>query len=151
MFDLLDRPLHWIPVKWPILKPPVEEGDISTPGEAEVELQVEIVDRAEVMALFPNFFADDEVDKVKPDPERELEIFNRLVRDWRKIKSSGKVVEMNDANVKLLLSVPMFGAAFANAYLTAIGGSVAIREGNSDASGPDGREAAPASKKQNRS
>lgn len=147
MFDLLDRPLHWIPVKWPSLKPSGDGEGLSVSGENEVELKIEIVSREEAMRLFPAAF-DMPVDEA-PDPDRELNTFKRLVVDWRKISSGGKRVEMSDEHIRALLSVPMFGPAFAQSYILALGGVSEIREGNSDASPRGGRAADGAEAKPN--
>lgn len=153
MFDLLDKPLHWIPVKWPSLKAPDDADNLSAPGENEVELRVEILNREEVIWRFPGMFGDerkpmgkppsgcaskDEPEKWAPTPD-EVETFLRVVQDWRKISAKGRRVELNPENARLLLQSPMFGPSFASAYLMAIGGQAEIREKNSPGSPDDGR------------
>lgn len=138
MFDLTDRPLHWITVKWPGLAQ--DEGGeslLSSPTEHEIELRVELVDRDVAKDLFPNVFDED-----RPQPE-EVTVFKRTVKDWRKIVSGGRPVKFTEANIKRLLEVPMFGAAYVAAYIQALGGRVEIREKNSQGSPSNGRAADP--------
>lgn len=134
MFDLLDRPLHWIPVKWKSLVAPEKESDLSVEGEHEIELRVELVDREEAKAFFPGLFGEDTADA----PEG-FDVFKRVVKEWRKIKANGRSVPLNDDNIRLLLNVPCFEAAFAVAYVTALAGQAEVREGNSSASPSGGR------------
>ena len=135
MFDLLDRPLHWLPFKWPGLAPdPENENALSKPVEHEIELRVELVTKDELVELFPRMFGDEDK-PVLP----ELEIFKRIVKGWRKIKHGGRVPEFSDENISLLLQAPMFSASFATTYVAAVGGKVDIREGNSDGSPSGGR------------
>jgi len=153
MFDLLDRPLHWIEVSWPALIAPEDENQLSEPGKHSVELRVEIIDRDEAQFLFPALFPEDDEKRAeleekfignepyngkRPD---SLGTFKRVVKSWRKIKSNGRRVEMTDANINLLLSAPMFEASFATSYVLALGGRAEIREKNSPGSPSDGREA----------
>lgn len=136
MFDLLDRPLHWITVKWPGLAQGEDESALSQRTDHEVELRVELLDREEVKTFFPAAF--DLPDDGAPG---ELEIFKRVTKEWRKVVAKGRPVTMDDANMALLLKAPMFGAAFTESYLKAMGGRVEIREKNSQGSpgiGPAG-------------
>lgn len=145
MFDLLDRPLHWIGVKWPALVTQKKDKR-AEPGEHEIELRVQLIDREEVIWRFPSLFPLDDVESEMrkgveargPSPSA-FDTFKSLVSDWRKLKADGRKPELNDANIKLLLAVPMFEAAFAIAYLSAVGGRVQAREGNSAASPSGGR------------
>ncbi|MBA3668430.1 MAG: hypothetical protein H0W65_12050 [Sphingomonas sp.] len=134
MFDLLDRPLHWITIKWPGLRQGENESELSQPADHEVELRVELLDREEVKRFFPAAF-----DLPDKDAPGELEIFKRVVKEWRKVVSNGRPVTMNDENMGLLLKAPMFGAAFTERYLSALGGRVEIREKNSQGSPSNGR------------
>ncbi|MBA2718523.1 MAG: hypothetical protein H0U52_04640 [Chloroflexi bacterium] len=133
MFDLLDRPLHWITVKWPGLAQGENESELSQPAEHKVELRVELLDREEVQRYFPAAF------DLPDDPPAELETFKRVVKEWRKVVSGGRAVPMNDENIAILLKAPMLGAAFTEAYLKAIGGRVEVREKNSQGSPSNGR------------
>lgn len=147
MFDLLDRPLHWIAVSWPALVSK-NAAKLAEPGEHEVELRVELIDREEAIWRFPAFFdlgtlQDErraEIEKRGPPPD-SFDTFKRVASDWRKIQSNGQKVEMNDDNIRLLLAAPMFEAAFAVAYISALGGRAMVREGNSAASPSGGRGA----------
>lgn len=133
MFDLVDRPLHWITVKWPGIAQGDDESADSVPTMHEVGLRVEILDRDEVQAVFPGAFG------LETEAPPEAESFKRIVKEWRKVVAKGRPVPMNDDNVALMLKVPMFASAFTAAYLSAMGGVVEIREGNSPASPPGGR------------
>lgn len=133
MFDLLDRPLHWIPVKWNALVAAKKASDLSVPGSHEIELRVELVDREEAIRMFPSIFGEG------GEEQPGLEVFKRAVKEWRKIKANGQVVPMTDENIKLLLGVPCFEAAFKVAYVTALAGQSEVREGNSSASPGGGR------------
>lgn len=121
-FDLLERPLHWITVEFPGLKPPEDEREDSIPTKHKVRLRVELVDRDEAVSFFPAIFGKEEEPKLG-----ESELFERIVKDWD-VKAGGRRAELNRENIEKLLKVPMFGAAFANAYVVALGGKVAIRE-----------------------
>jgi len=158
LFDILDRPLHWITVKWPGLSQQGgDENALSVPVEHEVELRVELVDRDEVQDIFPKMFRGEDATVMDPtvlakadeliaadpslarDSAIEIAAFLRITKGWRKIKAGGRVPEFNVENVRLLLKVPMFGPAFTGAYVAALGGKAAIREGNlsdSPANGP---------------
>lgn len=146
MFDLLDRPLHWIPVKWPALIVPENADDVSTPGEYEIDLRVELLDRPEAIWRFHALFDPGpellkEVEEQFGDtPPDAFDTFKRVVQAWRKIKANGRKVEMTDENIKLLLKTPMFEAAFAVAYVMALGGQSKVREGNSSGLPSGGQE-----------
>jgi hypothetical protein len=131
--------LHWITVKWPALIQPENEDEVSQPGEHEVELRVEIIDRDEAMKCFPGLFSYEP--KAGEKIPTGAETFKRVVKDWRKIQANGRTVELNDKNIALLLSSPMFEQAFAVAYVMALGGRAEAREGNSSASPRGGRGA----------
>jgi hypothetical protein len=140
-FDILAAPLHWIPVRFPVLRK--VEGDdeaVSVMAEEEIEVRVELVDRDEAAELFPKMFDKDQEPRLG-----EIALFLRLVKAWRKIKAGGNPFPLNEENVARLLKVPMFGASFANAYIGALGGRIAIREGNSDGLPSGGQAVAPES------
>lgn len=144
MFDLLDRPLVWIPVTWPALLAPEQESDLAQPGEYTVELRVELIDSDEAVKLFPPMFPGrDAAAAEAADATPEIwsfKAFKRLVKDWRKISSQGRASPpLNDKNIKLLLKAPMFIAAFATAYIGALSGRVQVREKNLDGSPSVGR------------
>jgi hypothetical protein len=153
LFDLLDRPLHWIPVKWPALIAPKKEDDLSLPGEHEVELRVELLDREEAIWRFPAMFGEDRKPRGTPpegcadpnDPQKwgptpeTLDSFKRIVHDWRKISAKGRRVEINDENISRLFASPMFEMGFMTAYLIALGGQAETREKNLQPSPDDGR------------
>jgi hypothetical protein len=146
VFDLLDRPLHWILVKWPGLLPPEDDNAVSTPGMFEVELRVDLLDRDEAMWRFPGMFGlDDENEdlirfrKERGDTPTTLDSFLAIVMAWRKIKANGRAVELNPENAARLLQAPMFEVAFGQAYILALGGRVEEREKNLPGSPSDGR------------
>lgn len=133
MFDLLDRPLHWIPVGWNSLVPPKRGEGLSIAGKHEIELRVELVDREEAVKMFPSLFGGE------GEEHEGFDIFRRVVKEWRKIKANGQAVPLTDENIKLLMGVPCFEAAFKVAYVTALAGQSEVREGNSSASPSGGR------------
>ena len=158
MFDLLDRPLHWILVKWPGLIPPKEdENAVSTPGFFEIDLRVDLLDREEAIWRFPALFGLDDED---PDADRSgnawksllayreehgptpdlFESFKHIVHDWRGVNASGRRVKIDDDNIRKLLAAPMFEGAFKQAYILALGGMVEEREKNSEGSPKGGPE-----------
>lgn len=132
MFDLTDAPRLWINVKWPGLIPGPDEG-LAVETEHEVELEVEIVDRDELLILFP----------LRPErantPEEEAVIFKRLCSAWRKFKIAGQTAEFSDENIKKLCKVPMFATGFELAYMAAWQGRGVAREKNSEGSPSIGR------------
>lgn len=137
MFDLADRPLVFIPVKWTVLKPGEGEDALAVETEAVVEVEVEIKDRDELLALFEDTFGeDDTVEGAEVGGERlkgrELEVkrFLAIVRRWRKVVSGRKALELNEENARKLLSVPGFASAFETSYLAACAGKADIRKGN---------------------
>lgn len=138
MFDLTDRPLHWITVEWPGLAP--DETDVeglSVPTKHKIEIRVELVDRAELKTMFPAIIGEN------PDaePPSDFDLFKRVVRAWRKIVSGGQPVPFSDDNIRKLLSVPSFCPHFGAAYISAVGGAVEVREKNSPTPPSDGRAA----------
>lgn len=141
MFDLTDRPLVWVPVKWPVLRPSEKEGETAVEHEVSIEIEVEIKDRDELVELTSEMFGLDsskekELEGLSPEQiverSRALEVtqFMTLVRDWRKFKAAGKPVEFTAENVRKLLSVPGFLTAFQTAYFNACAGKVETRKGN---------------------
>lgn len=144
MFDLLDRPLVWIPVTWPALLQPENASDLAQPGEHTVELRVELVDSEEVIKLFPAMFPSrDEAAALAADEDPQswaFKAFKKVVKEWRGLSSGGKASPpMSDKNIRLILKAPLFIAGFASAYLKAMGGRTEVREKNSVGSLSDGR------------
>jgi len=134
-FDLTARPLLWIPVTWPGLKPGGEDGDgLAEMVEHTIELQVELVDATDAVPL------------ISPDddkPTTKLEAFMIFVKNWRKIGNAGSPAPFNSDNASLLLNrFPAFFDAFRMAYLNALVGKVEVREKNSDASPANGQAGA---------
>lgn len=126
MFDLLEKPLVWISVKFPGLAQEAEGEGTATLVEHRIELCVEIVPRDEFRALFLNNL------EAKGEPAAEIDVFKRVVSGWRKIVADRKPVPFTDDNIVRLLNVPGFATAFGTAYLQAWQGQVETREGNSD-------------------
>jgi len=132
MFDVLDRPLLWIPVRWPGLKPSGPDGlGVAEAVENEIEILVELKDADGVKLL------------TDPDEEEaktpKIDAFMSFATDWRKIKSGGTPLPFSRENADLLIKrqLPFFDA-FRLAYINAMLGRVETREGNSDASPQDG-------------
>lgn len=135
MFDVLDRPLLWITVRWPGLKPSGPDGTgVAEPVENEIEILVELKDADGVKIL-----ADPDEEQAKTP---KLEAFLLFVSDWRKIKSGGTPLPFSSENADLLIKrqLPFFDA-FRLAYVNAMLGRIETREGNSDASPQDGQAA----------
>ena len=141
MFDLTDRPLVWVPVKWQVLRPNEIEGETAVEHEVSIDIEVEVKDRDELVELASEMFGLDgakakEVEDLEPqaiiERSRALEVtqFMSIVRDWRKFKAGGKPVEFNADNVRKLLAVPGFLNAFQTAYFNACAGKLETRKGN---------------------
>lgn len=130
-FDLLDRPLVWIPVTWPGLAPSDVEGEVAKVVEHRVDIQVEILPRDELERMF--------YPKGDAEPVDDFDAFKRIAQGWRKLVAHGRPVEFTDDNIRLLLNVSGFPTALQTHYLKACAGKVETREGNSDASPSDGR------------
>jgi hypothetical protein len=132
MFDVLDRPLLWIPVRWSSLRPGGEDPDaLAVPVEHEIEVRIEIKDTPDLAPL------------ATPEPGKEMQRLDALMTyatDWRKVVSGGKPFPFNRENADAFLrAAPAFFDRFHVAYLMAVVGRVETREGNSDASPSDGR------------
>lgn len=141
MFDLAERPLVWIPVKWGMLKPSEETDKTAVEHEVSIEIEVEVKDRDELIALTGEMFglsgSDKPDDSKKTQAEiiaearnKEIEQFLALVNNWRKFNDGGKPVKFDAENVKRLLAVPGFLTGFQTAYLNACAGKSETREGN---------------------
>lgn len=128
-FDLAAKRLAWLPVKW---KGFASSGD--EPGqvvEHEIEVQVELVEREEFARLF-----------VQPDPEAEpdkaaqfnrltdLERFNTVASNWRKVVAGTTSIPFNPENVAKLMGVPNFPLAFFQSYANAWQAIPETRAGN---------------------
>ena len=138
MFDVADRPLVWIPVKWGMLKPSEEAGAVAVEHEVSVDLEVEIKDRDELVELTSEMFGveDEEAnDKLnaaelaKKARDKEVSQFMSLVRNWRKFKNGGKDAEFTPENARKLLAVPGFLNGFQKAYFDACAGKAETRKG----------------------
>lgn len=143
MFDLSDRPLVWLPVKWKVLRPnPAKPEAVAVEKEALIEVEVELKDRDDLLALFDDTFGDHPADgepvgvDVAGDGEkltgRQLEAarFAAIVKRWRKVKANGNPLELNPENILKMLAVPGFASAFETTYLAACAGKADIRRGN---------------------
>lgn len=140
MFDIAQRILVWVPIKWPGVKQTGNE--LAEPTTHEIEAQVELVDAARLKEIFGGDGIDSQL--------TELEKFRALVSDWRGVVASGASAPMTDENIKALLRVPMFAAGFERSYIDAWTGQLELREKNSsDSSGAgqaDGANAKPKTK-----
>jgi hypothetical protein len=131
-FDLLDRPLVWVPVRWPGLKPGPDDA-IGVPVEHEIEALVELLDIEEIQASVDDQSLVTNADKAKA-----------FLRGWRKVVAKGVPVPFDDANLAKMFAVPGFRQGLETAYLRALVGKVETREGNSAGSPVDGRAESPA-------
>lgn len=137
MFDLSDRPLVFIPIKWAVLRPGEGDDALAVETEATIDVEVEIKDRDELLALFEDTFGTEPgVEGAKVGAERltgrdlEAKRFLAIVKRWRKVMNGGKPLELNEENVRKMLALPGFASAFENAYLAACAGKADIRKGN---------------------
>lgn len=129
MFDLADKRLVWIPVRWKGVK---ANGDgMAANTTHEIECQVELVDRERMDEIFGT--------AAKPSTLSELEKFKAVVHDWRKVKAGKVSAPMTDENITAMLRVPMFAAGFDHSYLDAWTGQIEEREKNSDDSSDAGQ------------
>lgn len=135
-FDLLDKPLIYIPVKWPGLKAN-DNGD-AVAVEHTVHVQVELLD---VEPLNDWLAASD---KIAADADaaarrtHDRETFKTVAKNWRGVSSNGKSVPFTDDNIDRMLQVPNFANGFGVAYRNAWSGQAELREGNSAGSPANG-------------
>lgn len=134
MFDLLDRPLVFIPVKWPGLAQGPDGSAV--PIEHVVDIQVEILDQVAVN----EWLVKGSKTQTAPAKQRahEIDTFRSVAKNWRGLKNSPV---FDDDNIAKLLVWPGFADAFGVAYLNAWNAKVETREGNSvgsPANGPAG-------------
>jgi hypothetical protein len=133
-FDLLNRPLVFIPVTWAGLG---EAGDgAAVEIEHSIDVQIELLDRDEFQAWLER--SGEDVENPVERAAHELATFREVAKGWRKIKANGRTPEFNDENVARLLRFPGFVSAFGAAYLKAWRGKVEVREGNSGGSPANG-------------
>jgi hypothetical protein len=143
MFDLSDRPLVWIPIKWTALKRPDDDpAGLAIEAEFTFDCEVEVLDRDELVKLFGDDLglereagearAGDQAGDNPPPTKRELEVarFLKVVKAWRKVKDGGRDLELNAENVGRVLARPAVVSAFETAYLAACAGKADIRRGN---------------------
>jgi hypothetical protein len=127
MFDLVDRPLVWIPVKWEAVAPGPDDG-LAVTVEVEVHILVELIDRKEFKRLF-----------LSEDDAPESDIIERVVRNWRKVTERGAAVPYSPEKMAVLLEAPGFAKAFGDSYVAAMAGRGETREKNSESSPNNGR------------
>lgn len=135
MFDLADKRLVWIPIKWPGVKPGEKDGDVAQNTVHEIECQVELVDAARLKELFPKG------QNLDATSDKVFKAFKALVHDWRKVKIGTKSAPMTDEHIRAILRVPMFASGFEGSYVDAWTGQLEEREKNSEGSSDDGRAA----------
>jgi hypothetical protein len=134
-FDLLSRPLVFIPVEWPGL---IEGADgAGVPTTHTVDMQVEILEREELQAWID--LSKKDASNGRLDLAAELEIVKTVAKGWRKIKANNATPVFNDENLLKLIRWPGFIEAFTSAYFDAWNGRVKAREGNSEGSPANGR------------
>ena len=137
MFDLADKRMVWIPVRWPGVAAPDAEG-VAQNVEHEIECFVELLDKDRLKEVFyPERDEDDDPDEAEK-LERDLGKFMAVVTDWRKVKSGGASAPFNKDNARKILKVPMFASGFEESYIAAWSGQLEIREKNSDGSSATG-------------
>lgn len=136
MFDLLQRNLVWIPVKWPGLKPSEIEGETAVEVEHSISLQVEILGRTEFAAWIA---PPPPAKNAAAQSDRELQQFKTVVQDWRGVVDGAKSLPFADENICRLLQVPNFNTGFGDAYYKAWQGQAETRESNSESLPPVGQ------------
>lgn len=132
MFDILDRPFLWIPVRWPSLRPGGANGEgVAEAVEIGIELQVELLDADAVKPL---------VDPEDGEQLDKVDAFLLVVKDWRRIVSGGQPLPFAKPAAQALIKkeLPFFDA-FRVAYVQACLGRVETRAGNSESSPGNGR------------
>lgn len=134
MFDLADKPLVWIPVKWPGVAGDGE--NLASNVTHEIECQVELVDTQGLVLIMADY--DAELDP-EAKAKEELARFRKLVHDWRKVKMGRTSAPMTDENILRMLRVPNFSAGFERSYIAAWSGRLEEREKNLSSSSSDGR------------
>jgi len=135
-FDLLDKPLIYIPVKWPGLK--ADDNGDAVAVEHTVDVQIELLD----VDLLNEWLAAS--DKIAADADtaarriHDRETFKTVAKNWRGVSSNGKNVPFTDDNIDRMLQVPNFASGFGVAYRNAWSGQAELREGNSAGSPANG-------------
>jgi hypothetical protein len=153
MFDLAEKRLAWIPVKWPGFASAGD--DVGRPVEHEVELRVELPDLDRFATLFMDPVAEDgtklpnrtdaDFDEWKAGKVDDDRRADELVVDWRKVMNAGTPVPFTPEAMRKLLRVPNFSRSFFESYAAAYAGREKLRAGNSEGSletGPSGEPAA---------
>jgi hypothetical protein len=137
-YDLLDAPLAYIAVRFAGIA--IGEGGEAVATEHEVEIQIELLDRDEIVAWMKDAVAD-----LQPEEraEHELKAFRQVAKGWRGVKGNGKVLPFDDVHIEKLLRKPNFVDAFGDAYMKAWQGKVEAREGNSEGSPENGQAGEP--------
>lgn len=149
-FDLQTKRLVWIEVTWDALE---SRGDeLAEVVQRTIELQVELVDLDEFGRLFISPLDDDgnprpgAVPEATPERIAEWQKMNdtdralAVVKDWRRVRSGGKVVPYSDEGMRHMMRIPNFPPAlFLNAYPRAYAGMKDTRRGNSKSSPADGQ------------
>jgi hypothetical protein len=133
-YELLDRPLLWIPVAWAGLVAGENDG-IAQPVEHEIEVLVELVDKEQVRSVFG--LAED--GRTVAEERDEFVVVKTLCSGWRRITYRGSTLPFTDDNLRRVVYLPNFMGAFTLAYMSAVGGRVATRLGNSEGSQSGGR------------
>ena len=137
MFDLSEKRMVWIPVRWPGVK--VAEGDgVAENTEYEIECHVELLDKIRLREVFYPERPDDDDPDEEEKAEREVAMFLAVVHDWRKVKNGEASAPFNEANARKILRVPMFASGFEDSYIAAWSGQLEIREKNSVGSSATG-------------
>lgn len=144
MFDLAEKRLAWIPIKWNGLRPGPD--GVAEPCDFEIQVLAEILDADDLLATFGTP-SDDHDEKQKALVEQaqkltNLERFKRVVSDWRNIIIHGKPAEFTDENIEKLLAKAMFGVGFDTSYLKAWSGHPELALKNSEGSSSSGQPGA---------
>jgi hypothetical protein len=146
MFDLSARSLVWIPVKWKGLRQ-ANPDEVAEETQFEIEVLADLLPTNELAEVFVRDLDETATDEQREASARaakltELDRFKRLVTDWRRVKVGSRDAEFNDANIKALLSKPMFPMGFEFSYLNALAGRVEQAEKNSEGSSASGQPVA---------
>lgn len=159
MFDIAVRPLVWINIKWAVVRPGPGKDAIAVESEASIKVEVDLLDRDEMVGLFTEYFEGTEialqvraqqdaeaaiasvegenVDEPEPKLETivdvrkaESERFLKVVKRWKQVLEGGQPLDLTLENVMKMSRLPGFMTAFERAYLAACAGKVDLRAKN---------------------
>lgn len=138
MFDLSDRPLVWVPVKWSVLRPGRGAKATAIPTDVTIKVEVELLDREQLAEFYPEIVGESlpVVEDETPQEARtrhmdaEVSRFMRVVNAWSGVKNGTADVELSEDVVRQMMLRPGFSIAFDKAFIAACAGKLETRRGN---------------------